>query len=286
MNEAYNRLLQDVTFEVFPTDMVIQEILLQPKNTVLSLTSSPRVSLEDSVKIARTLHQAGYSVHPAFAARRFRDRQQARQILQLLASAKIEDIIVIGGDIVEPLGPFDSAESFLREFEQYGATFRSIGVAGYPEGHPVIPAPKLLEALRSKQKFAEQTGTRVYVATQMCFSSDAIVKWAVKLKEQGIMLPIKVGVPGIFNLQKLIRFAIQCGVGNSLAYLKKHQKRGREMVSQSTFAPFGMIDRIANHPLLADTSIDGLHVYTYNNLGESVGQFRNWSKLRLSGSPR
>jgi len=48
-----------------------------------------------------------------------------------------------------------------------------------------------------------------------------VSKWDRELTEHGIKLPVHIGIAGPTPLPKLIKFAIQCGIGNSLGALGK-----------------------------------------------------------------
>ncbi|MCI0543301.1 MAG: hypothetical protein L0Z49_02505, partial [Actinobacteria bacterium] len=53
----------------------------------------------------------------------------------------------------------------LRDMNDIGHPFEEIGIAGYPEGHPVISDERLRQALREKAELA------TYVVNRMCFSA-------------------------------------------------------------------------------------------------------------------
>ena len=74
-----------------------------------------------------------------------------------------------------------------------------------------------MEALRWKQAFSERTDAKMAIATQFCFEAGPVIAWADRLAAEGIALPIHIGVAGPAKLQTLIKFAIACGVGPSLA---------------------------------------------------------------------
>ena len=79
----------------------------------------------------------------------------------------------------------------------------------------------VMEALRWKQAFHERSDAKMAIATQFCFEADPVIAWAERLAQEGIDLPIHIGVAGPAKLQTLIKFAIACGVGSSLRVLQK-----------------------------------------------------------------
>ena len=124
---------------------------------------------------------------------------------------------VIGGD-AKDRGELHDGLALLRAMEELGNPFTSIGVAGYPEGHPAIPETRLIDALLAKQKHA------THVTTQMTFDGDAISSWIGRIRDAGVTLPVHVGVPGAVRVRRLVRIAARIGVGGSLRYLRKNQQ--------------------------------------------------------------
>ena len=84
-------------------------------------------------------------------------------------------------------------------------------------------APDMLwEALRGKQAFARRTGTRVEVVTQFGFDPNTVIEWRRDCLARGITLPAHIGLAGPTPLPKLIRFAMQCGIGASLRGVRRN----------------------------------------------------------------
>src|SRR6185312_17475623 len=54
------------------------------------------------------------------------------------------------------------------------------------------------------------------------FEPAAVCTWAASLPGRGIHLPVHVGIAGPTPLPRLIRFAMQCGVGASLRSLGRN----------------------------------------------------------------
>ena len=75
-----------------------------------------------------------------------RDRAHLDTLLAAMAEAGVDDAFVIGGDATPPAGPYSSAGELLADLEEHPQRPRSIGIAGYPEGHPLIEPAVLAEA--------------------------------------------------------------------------------------------------------------------------------------------
>ncbi|MGE5536595.1 MAG: methylenetetrahydrofolate reductase, partial [Acidobacteriota bacterium] len=91
-----------------------------------------------------------------------------------------------------------------------------IGISGYPEAHPRIPADRIETALDQKIAAATAAGLRVHIVSQFSFDAGAIVAWLRRMRKGGIDVPIKVGMAGPTSVPALLRYAKRCGVGASL----------------------------------------------------------------------
>ena len=88
--------------------------------------------------------------------------------------SRIREVFVVGGDADPPAGDYADAGDLLEELARLAHPFTRVGIGGYPEGHPLIPDDRLLEALRRKQPFAS------YLVTQLCFDAGALATWVTR----------------------------------------------------------------------------------------------------------
>ena len=96
----------------------------------------------------------------------------------------------------------------------------SLSVAGHPEGHPYLAAADVFKVLEAWRDWGAKTGIRVDVMTQFCFESAPILEWIGALDSRGIDLPVIVGLAGPATPATLTKFALRCGVGNSMRALR------------------------------------------------------------------
>ncbi|MEO8062303.1 MAG: methylenetetrahydrofolate reductase [Pseudomonadota bacterium] len=187
-----------------------------PPRMCVYVAHTPKASLDDVVRVALRLRSQGLTVSPHIVARRVVGPDSLRRALQTLAAAGVDQILLIAGDRAVTQGCFTSTLELLESRVTLDAGIRRIGVAGHPEGHPVVPEATLWDALTRKQAFAEATGTRMHIATQFGFDARALGSWERNLAARGITLPIYAGVAGPTPLPRLLKYAMQCGVGASL----------------------------------------------------------------------
>jgi methylenetetrahydrofolate reductase (NADH) len=190
-----------------------------PPRMCVYVAHTPKASLDDVVRVALRLSALGLAVSPHIVARRVEDPTCLRRALKKLVAAGVEQILLIAGDRAAPRGCFSSTIDLLDSQVTVDAGIRRIGVAGHPEGHPAVTQAALWDALGRKQEFAAAAGTHMHITTQFGFDAGAFERWERALSARGITLPVHAGVAGPAPLPRLLKYAMQCGVGASLQAL-------------------------------------------------------------------
>ncbi len=173
-----------------------------------------------SVAAAATLRRHGLNPVPHVAARYLTGLTQLQDFLARLAGeAGVRQVLTIAGDRDRPYGPFESSLQVLETglLEKYGIA--KVGIAGYPEGNPRISTQALATAMAAKLARASEGGLAPYIVTQFCFEAQPIIDWTRRLRAEGVAAPIHVGLAGPAGLATLMKFALRCGVGNSIRAL-------------------------------------------------------------------
>jgi methylenetetrahydrofolate reductase (NADPH) len=83
----------------------------------------------------------------------------------------------------------------------------------------------------------------MHVTSQFGFDPQSIYAWATQFDQQGISLPIHVGIAGPTSLTRLLRFAMQCGVGASLQSASKNMKAVTHVV-RTAISPEDMVSAL------------------------------------------
>lgn len=253
--------VSNLGYEVLPFKGTEEKVVaFVPKTVRLTVTASPPKGIEATIALAERLAVLGYQVSPHLSAKMIRDQVQLGEFVQRFDAVGIDSIFVIGGDAEEPAGEFTDALSLLKSLDSIGHHFRDIGIGGYPEGHHFIPKETLDTALKEKSALA------TYVATQICFDSDATVSWARRIKTEGIELPVRVGMPGAVSRQKLLRISLASGVGESLKFLQKQQSMFWRFFVPGGYSPNKLIRGLTPAIGAADNNIEGFHIFTFNEL--------------------
>lgn len=257
---AIERVLQYPTFELIPLKNARDQAASLPRGATVSVTASPAKSLEATVELAGELQAGGLTAIPHISARMVRDRAHLAAILDGVQAAGIDRAFVVGGDADEP-GEFLDGLSLLEAMESLARLPSEIGVPCYPQGHPDIPDDKLLAALHAKARFAS------YMTTQLCFDPEAIAGWVAARRGEGITLPVRIGIPGVAAIPKLLEISARIGVRDASRFIRKNTRFvGELLASGGLYRPTRLLEQLA--PLIADpaANVIGLHVYTFNNV--------------------
>jgi len=265
MSMPISALLDGAAFEIIPMKGAIDKGGLLPAGATVTVTASPAKGMEATIDLALALAEGGYRTVPHLSARMIKDRTQLAGIIKRLTEGGIERAFVIGGDAQEP-GDFLDALSLIRELSDLGHPFRELGIAGYPEGHPTIPPDKLRTALIEKQTYA------TYVATQMCFRAKTITEWVRSIRTDGVVLPVRVGIPGVVDPTKLLTIAARIGVGASMRFVAKNRRAVFRLLRPGVYQPDRLIRSLSS--LGEGLGLLGLHVFTFNQVGPTVDWYQ------------
>ncbi len=221
------------------------------------------------VRCAAALRASGFNPVPHIGARHLKSAPQLDDLLARLAGeAGVDRALLIGGDAAAAAGPFDSSLAVLASGLLAKHRFRAAGFAGYPEGHPQIAGPVLKRALADKLALAAEQGIAPFIVTQFCFDAAAVSAWLTELRRSGIATPVRLGLAGPANVATLVRFAIRCGVTNSIRALTGRADRFLRLVSDS--APDALVRGIAESDAAATAGIAGLHFFPFGGVAKTA----------------
>ena len=228
VDSSINKFLDGYSIEVTPNAAAkidnFSDVL--PNNTRIYIAHIEGTPIQDMVKTAKRITEEGFVPMPHFPARIIKNENVLSEwINQYASEANVEEALVIAGGANNPYGNFDSSIQLIETGIFDKANFKRIHVAGHPEGNKDIDPDKsnknVNKALSWKNEFAKRTDAKIAIATQFCFDSNTVIKWANDIHAMGIDLPIHIGIAGPAKLQTLLRYSIECGVGASIKILQK-----------------------------------------------------------------
>ena len=251
---------------------------LRPGATVF-ITFLPGSSFAGTIAVAARLRREGFNPVPHFAARSMPSRAFLEESLaRLVADAGVDQALLIGGSVSQPLGEFSDTMQLLATglFDKYRIT--RLGVAGHPEGSPDIPDAQIRATLAWKNAFAERTDASMYIVTQFCFEAAPVIAWDKRIQTEGNRLPVYVGLPGLASIKALIAHARACGAGPSMRFLTRQGRNVAKLLSVA--APDRLVTALAQYRATdPECGIRGVHVYPLGGLKKSA----RWAHAVIDG---
>ena len=256
-----------------PSDADIAALSVVARGTRIYVSAVPGRPLEEAVLAATRLRAAGFEPVPHIAARNFENHDALGGFLaRLNGEADVCHIMVIGGDRSKS-GPFKRAADVIHSGLPGRHGIRSIGIAGYPEGHPRIAPGELDRALAEKIAAAEAAGLAAEIVTQFCFDAGTILDYIARLRASGFTHTIRIGLAGPTSFAALIRYASRCGVRASALALTRRTGLVRQMFALSV--PNDLVR------MLADAAPDRVsaHFFSFGGLPASA----RWTRAVAGG---
>lgn len=189
-------------------------------------------------------------------------RDDIASTLDAFRRENIENILALRGDppvgeqrFVPTAGGFHFANdlvSFIRGEDSF-----SIGVAGYPEGHP--EAPDRETDLKNLKKKVDAGAD--FIVTQLFFRNDDFFRFRERSLAIGIRVPIVPGIWPILNYQQIRRIVSLCGatiparLGDKMEKLKDKAEE---------IEKYGIEYAIVQADELLRNEVAGLHIYSMN----------------------
>ena len=227
-NDKLTNFLKGFSLEVTPRAAAKIENFseLIPKGTLVYIAHIEGTPIEEMVETAKKINDQGYSPMPHFPARIIKNEQVLQDwISQYKNEANVENALLIAGGSNKPYGDFDSSVQLIESELFDVAGFKNLHIAGHPEGNKDIDndgtTRNIDKALSWKNEFSKRTDATMAITTQFCFDSETVINWANDIKNNGIDLPIHIGIAGPAKLQTLLKYSLECGVGASIKILQK-----------------------------------------------------------------
>jgi methylenetetrahydrofolate reductase (NADPH) len=282
MNTSVVEFVRQASTEISTHDEgVLPELAeILPAGTAMYVAHTPKASLDEVVRLAIKVQSLGFRASPHIVARRLPSEQALKDALAQLTGAGVEQVLLVAGDLERPIGPFTSTLEVIDTGYLQSAGIKRAGVAGHPEGHKSISAETLLAALRQKQAFGARTGIKMHIVTQFGFNADLVCAWDRRLTDQGITLPVHVGIAGPTPLPKLIKFAMQCGVGASMHSFMKNMGAMANLARLATTPDEMLLGLIRGCAANGGSRLVQPHIYSF---GGAIATAR-WLRAVADGS--
>jgi methylenetetrahydrofolate reductase (NADPH) len=267
-------LLSSASVEVSSRGHQLQELRDNFRSsTDVTITFLPGDNYRHNVDTAAALRRAGFNPVPHIAAREMATREALDDFLtRARGEADVSHIVLIAGDVALARGPFKSSSDVRTSGVLEAHGIASVSLAGHPEGHPYLQAASAFSALEGWRDWGLKTKIRVDVVTQFCFESAPILGWIGELDARGIDLPVIVGLAGPATPATLMKFALRCGVGNSMRSLRGQIGRFGRLLTDT--GPDDVMHGLRSAPATAVASIAGFHLFPFGGLRKTAAWLR------------
>jgi len=231
INTNFKDFISGYSIEVLPRSAAkidsFSDVL--PKNTRVYIAHLETEDISAMVATAKRIHDEGFAVMPHIPARMIASKEMLHDWISMYQNeAGVDEALLLAGGSKKPVGDFNSSMQLIESGLFDKAGFKRLHIAGHPEGSKDIDPSggikNVSEALSWKQEFSQRTDASMAIATQFCFDADVVKKWADSIKENGIDIPIHIGIAGPAKLQTLLKFSVECGIGASMKVLTKRAK--------------------------------------------------------------
>jgi methylenetetrahydrofolate reductase (NADPH) len=249
--------------------------------TEVTITFLPGDNFRTNIETAAALRRAGFDPVPHLAAREIPSREVLDDfVARLRGEADVRRLLLIAGDVAGAKGPFkssrDVAVTGLLETHGIGR----VSIAGHPEGHPFLDEGVALKSLEAWRDWGRETGTSVDIVTQFCFEAAPILNFLGELAACRVGLSVIIGLAGPATPATLMKFALRCGVGNSMRALRGQIGRyGRLLIDAG---PDEVMHGLEAAPAASTASIAGFHLFPFGGLRKA----RNWLRDYPASAPQ
>ena len=267
--ELERELAREASVELTPRQVAAADDLSGqlPLGTRVYVPSIPGSTWGETVGACERLHADGMVAVPHLDARSIADRAELDSRLNGLAATRVTELMLVAGDRKRPVGEFRDTLEILDSGALVEHGLVRVGIAGYPEGHPVVDPAALAHSLSRKLEYAAATGTEMWMVSQFAFDPRIVVSWLDAIRRTSELLPVRVGMAGPARLKTVLAFAARCGVRASARALARRPSALRLL---SNWTPDSMLQALARHRAESPGStLSGIHLFTFGGLPQT-----------------
>ncbi len=216
-------LLERATIEVYSRNAPETLDAYFPRGRDVYVSYLPGDDFHKRVEIASALRAAGYNPVLHVPARQILSANMLEDYIGgAAAAAKIDRVLLIAGDSTRARGPYSTSLELIESgvFQRHGV--KIVDVAGHPEGNVGMSPDHLSRVLVDKRDAARASGLDMGIVSQFSFDPRPVETWLGMIHDAGLDVPVRVGLAGPASPATLLKFALRCGIGNSVSAVQKH----------------------------------------------------------------
>jgi methylenetetrahydrofolate reductase (NADPH) len=244
-----------------------------PEGTSVNIAFLGCETFDERLAAIETIRDIGARPRPIISARRLASPGVLRSFLERAVQVgKIRGVFVVGGDPSVAQGPFSDSMDVINGRFLDDLDIETVGVAGYPEGHPRISGDVLWDYLRRKVDALMAKGFGVEITTQLSFDVDAVISWIEQVRNAGIHVPIYIGIPSPSSVPGILKFAGKCHVLTSADIVQRY---GWKIASLfGSIGPDRFLATLLKRIAYDDLGVVRLHLFPLGDLAKVVQWIR------------
>jgi methylenetetrahydrofolate reductase (NADPH) len=264
-----SELLKSATLETLTRHDAGHDLAALAPGSEVFVSCLPRDTWQAVIDTTRDLAAAGFRPVPHVPVRRLAHFEEAASLIAALSEAGARALLVIAGDIGVTRGDYPSSLHLLQSGLLTRDRIDMVYFAGHPEGSSFLTEERGLEVLASKITAADRFGVASGVVTQFCLGAEPIERWLLRYQAQGLSAPVKIGLAGPAGAAHLLRMALRCGIGESIATLQR--RVGTAALLLRDAVPDDVI--LGLGPVLAQEAgkvVTGFHLYPFGGIPKAL----------------
>jgi len=253
---------------------------LKPGTSVY-LTMLPNRPLDELVASSVAVRKTGLEPVPHLSARHFPNMDVLETLVgRLVDEAGARTVLLIGGDTGKAVGSVETALAVIESgvFQRRGV--RSVGLPGFPDGHPAMNEDEIEANLVTKLAAVQNAGLEAHIVTQFCFDQRPILAWLNWLGERGIHAPVRIGLAGPTSLMTWLNYARKCGVKASAEALASRSGLVKQAFKSVT--PDPIIRALAAARAAGKIDHVSPHFFAFGGIGATA----KWVQAPIAGAIR
>jgi methylenetetrahydrofolate reductase (NADPH) len=157
-----------------------------PEGASVNIAFVGSETFDERLAAIEMIRGIGADPRPIISARRFAAPEVLQSFLErAIHIGQIDGVFLVGGDPSIAQGPFSDSMDVIKGGFLDSVDIKTVGVAGYPEGHPRISQVVLWDYLRRKVDALMTKGFDVEITTQLSFDVDAVISWIERVRNVG-----------------------------------------------------------------------------------------------------
>ncbi|POR05358.1 5,10-methylenetetrahydrofolate reductase [Alkalispirochaeta sphaeroplastigenens] len=261
--QGWNRLFHSIGTDLLPLEPAYVSVTYGAGGSTREYTHRlvTRIQSEFNLTVVAHLTCVGSS------------RAEIAGILDQYRAAGVCNILALRGDLPRQGGEESRRSDFscaaeLVSFVRNYMPEASIGVAGFPEGHPDTPN-RLLEIEYLRQKVDAGAD---YIVTQLFFDNRDYFDYVERLALAGITLPVVPGIMPVTTRKGMQRMAELAAGARFPAALLRAVERTHDDQGVNRVGTHWATAQVAD---LLNRDVPGVHLYTLNNSWSTIHICRN-----------